>query len=742
MKMDDLELLNLLKSKESRAAQYVQGELGLKRQSAVKAYYREPYGNEQEGWSQIVSSDVQDTVEWLLPQLLKIFTSTDKAVSFEPSRANDVQGAEQATDACNYVFYKQNNGFLILYTAFKEALSSGNCAVTWNKETNETVSSYPFKGATDEMLALMMQEDESDLSEVSTETVIDPTGNPVQLHAGRLKRTEKRTIVRVESFSAGDLLIEPEWTSPLLQDCPYVCRLHEVTLSDLKQMGFTDVDAKELRASDVEATGDGEYLANIGKLGVSHDEDDDGDDSTAEGTLRVEYVLADADGDGIAERLCVYRLADRILKREPVSHVPIATASPLLNPHRWDGMSMHDLVGDLQMIHTEILRQTLDNLKLTNNPRKTVLTDSNWSPLANIDDLLDSRIGGIIRAKQAGAVTDEVVPFTAGSSMPMLDYVQGMRENRTGVSRTSMGLNPDSLNNTATGRQIDMGAAAQRIELIARIFAEILVKPIFLGILKTLTDGQIDKMAFRLRDEFVEYDPNEWRDQYDMTVHVGLGTGDKTAQAASLMQIMSLQREGMALGIVEPKHLYHTFGKMIENAGFKDVQSFAIDPTTVQPKPQQPPMQLQIEQMKLQADKEIEALKAQIKQAEIAMQYKLQESNDQRDAAREVMKAQNENAQAEQQLEFDKWKTEYDAQVKIYIEEMKLRGVPPDDFIQSQQNMAQLMQGVQSLFDHMNAPKVVIYDEAGKPVGVSRAGGSDAIVRDEAGRIIGTQPLQ
>jgi hypothetical protein len=718
MKMDDLELLNLLKSKESRATQYVQGELGLKRQSAIKAYYREPYGNEQEGWSQIVSSDVQDTVEWLLPQLLKIFTSTDKAVSFEPSRANDVQGAEQATDACNYVFYKQNNGFLILYTAFKEALSSGNCAVTWNKETNETVSSYPFKGATDEMLALMMQEDESELSEVSTETVLDPMGNPVQLHTGRLKRTEHRTIVKVESFSSGDLLIEPEWTSPLLQDCPYVCRLHEVTLSELKQMGFTDVDVKELRASDVEATGDGEYLASIGRLGVSNSEEEDGDDSTALGTLRVEYVLADADGDGIAERLCVYRLADRILKREPVSHVPIATASPLLNPHRWDGMSMHDLVGDLQMIHTEILRQTLDNLKLTNNPRKTVLTDSNWSPLANIDDLLDSRIGGIIRAKQAGAVTDEVVPFTAGSSMPMLDYVQGMRENRTGVSRTSMGLNPDSLNNTATGRQIDMGAAAQRIELIARIFAEILVKPIFLGILKTLTDGQIDKMAFRLRDEFVEYDPNEWRDQYDMTIHVGLGTGDKTAQAASLMQIMSLQREGMALGIVEPKHLYHTFSKMIENAGFKDVQSFAIDPTTQPQKPQQPPMQLQIEQMKLQADKEIEGLKAQIKQAEIAMQYKLQESNDQRDAAREVMKAQNENAQAEQQLEFDKWKTEYDAQVKIYIEEMKLRGVPTSDYMVEQTNLQQVFQGLQSAIESLKAPKMIVRDESGQAIGV------------------------
>ncbi len=721
-KMQDEELLRALQDKEEAAGKYVWGELSTTREASRREYYKQPYGNEQEDWSQIVASDVSDTVEWVLPGLLKIFTSTDKAVSFEPSRANDVKGAEQATDACNYVFYKQNNGFLVLYTAIKDALITGNAAVMWRKETKESVVSLPFQGATDEMLAMVMQEEGAELQEVRTEQVVDEMGQVVNLHTGRLKRVEKRNIVNVEAFDPNDLLIDAEWTSPLLQDCPYVCRVMEVTASDLKLMGFK-VDEEDLEASDrnlmqreVEETA---YDATTEEL----------DASQADGYLRIEFVLLDRDGDGIAERLCVYRLQDKILKIEEVSHVPIATASPILNTHQWAGMSLAEAVSDLQKLHTELLRQTLNNLYLTNNPRTKVLTDANWSPLANIDDLLDSRPGGIIRTRDVNGVTPDVVPFAAGASMPMLEYVQAMRENRTGVSRTSMGLNPDSLNNTATGRQIDQGAAQQRIELVARIFAEILVKPIFQGILKTLTDGGMEKLAFRLRDEFVEYDPNEWRDQYDMTIHVGLGTGDKIAQAQQLGNILQMQMQGMQMGLATPAHIYNTAAKLTENAGFKDVQSFFQDPSKLPPQPQQPPLEIQIEQMRLQAMQQGEQakLQADMQKTQAQMQAKLQETqanlelqaaNDQRDSEREAMKAQYEAQLEQQRMEFDRWKAEFDAQTKIYIEEMKVRGAPPSDVMQQKDDMLQVLTGLQAVIQQMNTPKVIVRDANGRAVGV------------------------
>jgi len=733
-RLDDDDLLELLNRKEEEAGHYVWGELASKRDTSLREYYRMPYGNEQDGWSSVVTSDVSDTVEWILPALLKTFTSTDKAVSFEPTTAADVAGAEQATDACNYVFYKQNNGFLVLYTALKDALTIKNCAVMWRKETKDVVSSVPFKGATEEMLAMLLQEKGTEIQEAEASQVADEFGMPVLIYNGRLKKTESKTIIKVEAFNPDDLLIERDWTSPLLADCPYVARMMEVTLTDLKNMGF-DVDADDLRSSEITGTKrDEKQLAEMA-------ESDSDDDSMAEGWLRIEYVLADVDGDGIAERLCIYRLKDKILKKEVVSHVPVATFSPVLNTHQWDGQSLAEIVSDIQKLHTELIRQSLDNLKLTNNPRKNVLTDANGSPLANLDDLLDSRIGGIVRVRANDAVTDNIVPFTGGHTLPMLEYVKGMREDRTGVSRTSMGLNPDSLNNTATGRQLDQSAAMQRVELIARICAEILIKPIFQGILKLLTDGGMEKLAFRLRDEFVEYDPNEWRDSYDMTINVGLGTGDVQQKNQQLMMIAALQEKGMAVGLATPKHLYHTGAKLIENAGFKDIQNFIQDPSKEPPKPQQPPIEVQVAQIKIQADgqkhqaemqadvqkfqaetqmtRETEQIKADAKLQEIRANLELQAANDQRDAEREVMKAQLDAQIEAQRIEFEKWKAELSAQTQIYIEQLKLGSQQP---VQQASDLnaalAEAIDGFKAAVAQMNQPKQVVYGSDGRPSGL------------------------
>lgn len=662
MKMDDDELLELLRRKEDAASAYVWGQLGNERETAMREFHRQPYGTDQEGWSQIVASDVRDTVEWILPSLLKTFTATDKAVEFEPTEARDVKGAEQATDACNYVFFKQNNGFMVLYNAIKDALIVRNCAVTWYKQEKETVASVPFKGASAEMLAMLTAEQGGEIveatpapaTEANGQPVIDMmTGQPVVTYSGRIKRTEKRQIIRVEAFSPEDLLIDREWTSPLLADCPYVARHMPVTVSDLRQMGYS-VEPEDVRASaERNATTSLRSVGLDNAAGLMNTGDGDGDDAMAEGWLRIEYVLADVDGDGIAERRCIHRLYDKILSNEECADVPFATFSPRMNTHRWDGESMHDAVGDLQRLHSEILNQTLDNLKLTNNPRTKLLTDANGSPKANIDDLLDSRIGGIIRVQSMDAVQEQAVPFSAGASFPMLEYVQALRENRTGVSRTSQGMNPDSLNNTATGRQIDMTASQQPVELIARIIAECLLKPIMQGILKLLTEGGMDKLAFRLRGEFVQLDPSEWRDSYDMSINVGLGSGDAMAKAAQLQNVFQLQQAGVPLGMATPKHLYHTAAKIVENAGFKDVQNFLQDPSTVPQQPPQPPLEVQIEQMRQQADAQKFQAQAQADQQRLALEDQQHQREMQRDmqAERDKQEMQARDTQHTAQLE-------------------------------------------------------------------------------------------
>ena len=750
MKMDDDTLLDLLRKKEQSAAHYTFGDLGEERELAVRAYHRMPYGNEEEGMPSVITSDVQDTVEWILPALLKIFTSTDKAVSFEPTTQKDVAGAEQATDTCNYVFYKQNNGFLVLYTAIKDALMVKNCAVTWRKETKETVSTFPFKDATPEMLAMLTQ-DGSEIVEANEAPIIDPQtgqpaidmmGQPVIGFSGRFKKTEEKTIIKVEAFNPADLLIDNTWTSPLLADCPYTARLMRVTVTELKQMGF-DVTADELRASSDAGFNEADRLANIGVEANIFNRELSTDDSMVEGVLRIEYVLADIDGDGIAELSCIYRLQEKILSKEVCSHVPFATFSPVLNPHRWDGMGIEDLVGDLQKLHTEMLRQTLYNLYLTNAPRSTILTDSNGTPYADMDDFLDMRAGGAVRITRDGALQPLVVPNAAASSMPMLDYIQQMRENRTGVSRNSQGLDPDALNTTLGGKQIDQSAAMQRIELIARIVAEVLVKPMFSGILKLLTEGGMEKLAFRLRDQFVEYDPNEWRDFYDMTVNVGLGSGDAQQKMQGLQMIAQNQMALMAMGLSDPEKIYHTQTKMTEAAGFKDVQNFFTDPRGKPPVPPPPNPMLQVEQMKQQGIAAGNQFKAQQDMQTLQMTSQVQDQQHQREMQRDMevernkqeMQARDSQFQAQldtqkeaqhmQMEEYSKqadrelarWKAELDASVKLQIAGIKSPETVDAETIKEDGVMMALNALAQSI-QTMNQPKVVVRDVNGRAVGI------------------------
>ena len=778
MKMDDEKLLSHLQANESDASNFVWGSLADDREKAMKEYFRYPYGNEQDGLSQIVTSEVQDTVEWMLPDLLDIFTSTDKAVVFEPTKANDVEGAEQATDAVNYVFHKQNNGFLVLYTAFKDALLVKNCAVMWRKETKRTKQVTPAQGASEEMLAMLLQEagEDAEIEQATplpVQMMADPmTGQPMpgpQLYNAKVIGYKDKTTVKVEAFPPEEMLVKRDWTSPLLEDCPYVARLMPVTLSDIHEMGFKNVTVEDMADStDREFSSDAEFRktrTGDGQDGTFLDQEQHigDDDSRTEGLLRIEFVLVDYDGDGISERRCIYRLKDKILSNEECDHVPIATASPILIAHRWDGMSLAETMSDLQELKSELTRQMVDSGRLANNPRTEVLTDSSGSPYANIDDLLDSRPGGLIRKTRADALTQNITPWVGGQMFPMLEYVDVMGERRAGISRVQQGIDPNILktNRTLGEARQTMQSAKQRIKLVARIFGEILLKPTFLGILKLLTDGEMEKIAFRLRDKFVELDPNGWHDQYDMTVNVGLGTGDNEQQLAMLQAVAQSQAMAASspLGpmLITPKNIYNTQAKMIEAAGFKNVGDFWQDPGDgPMPKPQAPQdPAIQLKQMDLQADaqkfqadsmlkKELENVKAQAKLQEVQATLELQAANDARDSEREVMLATFKQEIETARLELDRYKTDADNQTKIIVAQIGHgagqspevgengeTSAQPDLVTQMAETIAQLQQAI-------SAPRTLVRDpETGQAVGVDVGGVFRPVQRDENGRAIG-----
>ena len=748
-KMEESALLNHLQTLEEDSAAFVWGALGSERERAQKEYFRMPYGNEEDGWSSIVTSDVQDTVEWILPQLLDIFTATDSIVSFEPTKQEDVKGAEQATETCNYIFTKKNDGFLILYTAIKDALLVKNGAVHWRKETKRQKVKKPLQGVTEMQLAQALEQGGEIINAEPVGQTVDPiTGEPMGVFNVTIERQEEAQHICVEAFPPEDLLIKRDWTKPLLQDCPYVARVMRVTLSDLIEMGYTDVTAEDLGSSDDPSqSADASFRSSrLSQNGDSYEDDTDvsaEDDSLTEGYLRIEYVLVDYDGDGIAERRCIYRLKDKILKNEEESHVPIATASPILVAHRWDGMSIAETVSDIQQLKTEMTRQMLNSLYLANTPRTKVLTNPQGSPVANIDDLLDARPGGILRTQDMNGIQEYVTPFVGGQTLPILEYVDAMRENRTGVTRYSQGLGADGLEKTNGESARLMNASQMRIKLIARIMAECLVKPIFQGILKLLTEGDMQKIAFRLRNEFVEYDPQEWRDSYDMTINVGLGTGDKDMQLRHLGAIfqsqMAMAQSPFGQALIDPVNIYNTQAKLVENAGFKNVGDFWKDPSKEPPPPQQPPppppqvlvkqMELQADQQKFQAEHQLTMQREQLQDAaklrETQMNLELQAANDARDAERETMKAMHQREVELMKLDLERYKTDADNATRLKVAMISHPGETGVDVDQESGEVVAkpdplmvVTQALQYLAESMSRPKAVVRDESGRVVGV------------------------
>jgi acetyl/propionyl-CoA carboxylase alpha subunit len=353
---------------------------------------------------------------------------------------------------------------------------------------------------------------------------------------------------------------------------------------------------------------------------------------------------------------------------------------------------------EIQKIRTTLTRQMLDNIYLTNSPRMAVQSTPEGAPLANLDDLLTVRPGGVVRHWGSTPPTPLVVPFMGASGIQALEYMDTVLESRTGVTKYNQGLDANSLNKTATGISAIMSASQQRLELIARIFAETGVKQIFKLIQHCLMTYQNKSMIIRLTDEYVEVDPREWSAGYDMVINVGLGTGDKDQQLMHLMKMAEAQFQFIQMGapIVTMENIYNTQAKIAENAGFKSIEQFWSDPKKAPQQQQQPDpaqqaaqQQAQAEQGKMQLEQAKMQQSAQASQQQAQMQSQIEQAKLQASQQTEQMKAQaaqqieaarlqaaqeterirlsSEQAMEAMRLDFERWKVERESETKIMV---------------------------------------------------------------------------
>lgn len=621
------------------AVDYIDNTISPLRATAIEYYQGLPFGNEESGRSQVVSRDVHDTIADIMPSLMRIFFSTENVVEFVPFGKEDVKTAEQATDFINKIVLNQDNdGFTTFYNAFKDALLCKNGIVKYYWDDNYNAEYFEYEGLDDDSLAVLESDTEVEIIKIKSypnpafptpeatiqvnpedmagmeqqpmeDTIVDetvvkdmpeeektpeqmiedmlpPEAQEVipelieqsmmipQLHDVKLRRKKEGGCIRVESLPPEEFLIDRNATS--MDDAYLVGHRRYLTVSELVEMGYDYDDVMQYATPyDMEMDDNAEYRARH-PLGVDTT-DSEQDDSN----LKVQYIEAymkvDMTGDGLAElrRICCLGDSYEIRKNLPCSHIPFVSFCPDPEPHTFFGTSIADITQDIQKVKSMILRSMLDSLALSVHPRVAVVEGQ-----ANIEDVMNTEVGGIIRTRNAGAVQPFNVPFVGQQAFPMLQYMDEIKENRTGMSKASMGLDADALQSTtAAAVNATVKGGQQHIELIARIFAEKGMKPLFKGILELLSTHQSKERMVRLRNEWTPIDPRAWDAGMDVVVNVGLGNGSSQERMQYLSLISGKQEQilqtlGADNPLVEMAQYRNTMAKMVELAGFKDAGMF------------------------------------------------------------------------------------------------------------------------------------------------------------------------
>lgn len=595
---------------------------------AYDYYYGRPYGNEVEGRSHVVTRDLLEQIEWVMPQLMGIFIS-GHAVKFEPDGPEDIDQAEQETRAVQAAFEKDNVPYNVFNAWFRDSLLSkvGYVKIYWDEENTATYQT--LRGLSDFDLANVAQDENVDILEHTEikSVVVDDSGLQIEqsLHDIRIRITETRKKLVVDPVPPEEMRVSRRARSIDLDESPFVAHVQERTISDLIQDGY---DKKILEALPKAYQTDQD---DIGVLDTSRDQyaEQYGEEEADESQRLVEieecYLYFDDDGDGISELFRVVKAGKEILEKEPVDFCPFAALTPIQIPHEHVGLGLGDLVMDIQLNKSVLLRQILDNLYLTNNPEKEVVEDD-----VELSDLLVSQPGGIKRVKRAGSIRELTVPFTAAASIPMLRELDTMKEARTGISRHTMGLDPDALAQSTKGAFFGaMNRAGIRVEDIARNFAETGIKQLFAKIHRMLSTDYEGSLVYRRgAKEWETVDPSSWKQRRDLTVVVGLGTGDQAQRTEFLMMVAKKQEEHILARspMVTPENLYNTYKEIIELSDLKDPTKYftdpATDPATVPPPPAPPEESDQVKIAKLQF--QIEQAKLEQKQIELQLKERKQ----------------------------------------------------------------------------------------------------------------------
>lgn len=637
--MSEDELLAMLDSLEQDAQSFMDADLSDTRATVLDYFFGQPFGNEEEGRSQAISTDVMDGILGMLPDVLEPFVSSDQAVEFEPENEEDEDSAEQETQYISKVL-DRNDRFALLYQWVLDGLLQVNGIVeyAWTRESSVQLERY--EGLTDDQLTMLAQDRDVQIEEHRAYpdqlapppppqgmpgpmgALLQPPQAPAQpmLHDVRVRRTAQAGRAIVVNVPPEEFRITSDATSWNPKKATMCGRVREVTLSQLRQMGFDVADDLEDTDRDVIRSSPEWVARHADSLATGDYPDDDGK-ASRKVVVRDMYPLIDWDGDGIAERRRILRVGRQILLNEEVEEPPFCSWSPYLVPHRWQGLCPGEQLLDVQLQKSTMVRQTFDSIYQSNTGRFLVARGVNW------DDLLSNPVGGYVRT-EADTVSDKLAPIPSQSvgnlTLPMLEYLDAAKESRVGHSKQASGLDANAIRQmTAFGAGEVVDAAKKRVRMIARTFAETGLRDLMISLHGLCVRNASRPDVIKLRGRYVPVDPRNWRTRATMTANVGLGSGSKQVTLQAMQFLLMAQKEALQVGLTDKQRMYNALAEATRALGLKAVHKFWIDPREQgeqQEPPRQPPPEVMAAQINAQAIVEAEQIKAQSGERKAARQ--------------------------------------------------------------------------------------------------------------------------
>lgn len=637
-------------------------DISRERHDAYDRYMGEMLGNEVEGESEALTADLAKIVDGLMPSLIRMFTSADNLVSFDPVGPEDRPQAEQESDYVNYVFFKdQEDAFLILFFWFFDTLMYKNGYVMAFWDETEVVTQESYTGLMIEEVTILLDDAEK-RTDVEMEP-IERSENPDGTHDVTFRRVDKSGKVTVDNVPPDEMRVSRDSRRPETRTCRFRGREREMTRSELVEMGFDKKFVYELAPQDAK-----EHTRPRNQADHRRSDNPDTTDKSQQKILVQEaYLKVDMDEDGRAELRQVFLGGGKLLKwadskrgtkgmaQEVVDRDPFHTLTAYPVSHQHHGQSVDDKWGDNQEITTTLLRETLNNLY-----HSTKVGHAVWDGAMGentLDDLLTNRTGRVVRfARPLGdAYAPLSTPFVAGDVFPMLEYYDREQRERYGLAGSGEGLEPDALKHiqqTVFAEQNDIARMKQ--ELVVRVIAETGLKSLFRHIHELLQKHQDKQRVVELRDQFVPVNPSEWRTRMNMTVRIGLGIATRERNMLHLNNIFEKQTAIVGTPgqqIIDQKTIFNTMSEMVKNANLKVPGDFFKDPGDV-PFDAPTDEQQQLEQAQLELDQRQQKLDEQRHQVAMA-KVQLQAQSEQLDHQRAMMKMEADFSIAQEKLRND-----------------------------------------------------------------------------------------